>query len=283
MALIAMAVYCTAENKRESILRQCLNSVARTVDFSRHTIGLSVNSATEEAVEIITAFARQVGPACEVIYNAENLGTARAINKIWLNRQPGQHAVKMDDDVVIHGAGWADEMEEAIQYDPRIGIIGLKRKDCWENPQHPDPFYRSEIAMLPHEPGHPWIIIEKAHHVIGTCQMYNAALLDDIGYLYQPGLYGWDDVLAAARSEAAGYYNCFLPHFRIDHIDPGSTPYQGWKERTAWSDRPDLDALRAGYMEGWVPVWYGPNGEHDETLSPAHPGYTWTVPNLTTR
>lgn len=284
MALIAMAVYSTAENKREEILRRCLESVCETVNWTRHRIGLSVNAATEESVGIISAFAARVGSACEIIYNAENLGTARAVNKIWIGRNAGEHAVKMDDDVLICQPGWADHMEEAIFYDSQIGIVGLKRKDCWEYPGHPDPFYRSTPHVFQRAPGHPWIVIERVRHVMGTCQMYNAALLDKIGYLYQPGLYGWDDVIAAARSEAAGFYNYFLPYFRIDHIDDGTTPYQEWKGKRAWADRPDIDALRAGYENGSISVFYGPNGEHDEQTTTMYvPRDSWDGPNLKIR
>lgn len=281
MSLISMAIYDTGANQRAPILKRCLDSVLKTVDFSRHRICLVINSSTEESTEHIFQFLEKVGEGSEAIWMQENVGTAKAINKAWLTRQPGEHAVKMDDDVVIHNSGWADEMEEAIAYDPKIGIVGLKRKDCWENPQHENEFYRSEIKLLPHEPGHPWIIIEKVHHVIGTCQMFNSNLLDIIGYLYQPGLYGWDDVLAASRSEAAGFYNCFLPHFRIDHIDPGDTPYQGWKEKIASHDRPDLDSLREAYKTGKVPVYYGPNGEQE--VVQFRPQYEWTTPKYSTR
>lgn len=280
-----MCCYDTGANQRAPLIRQTLDSLLRTVDFSKHRIIIVVNASTEESAAHIADFLKQVGKNGDAIWLPENVGTARGINKAWLTRQEDENAIKMDDDVVIHQAGWVDEMEEAIQYDPEIGIIGLKRKDCWEKPWHPDEFYRSELKMFDLPAGHPWIIVEKVHHVMGTCQMYNSALLDKIGYLYQPGLYGWDDVLAASRSEAAGFYNCFLPHFRIDHIDHGTTPYQEWKGKSAWADRPDLDKLREDYRTGRVPIWYGPNGEQE--TAPAGPAEAapigWRTPNLTTR
>ena len=258
MALIAMAIYDTPENYRADMTRQTLESLVKTVDFARHRAVLIVNEATDKTIDAIIAFCQAIGKSAQVIYLQENIGTARAINKAWLTREPGENAIKMDNDVVIHSAGWVDEMEEAIQADPKIGIIGLKRKDCWENPAHESDFYRSELMMLPHKPGEPWIVVERVNHVIGTCQMYSAELLDKIGYLYQPGLYGWDDVLAAERCKAAGFYSCFLPHFRIDHIDPGATPYQGWKERIAWDGKEDVDRLRDGYKNGTISIYYGP-------------------------
>jgi predicted RecA/RadA family phage recombinase len=62
----------------------------------------------------------------------------------------------------------------------------LKRKDCWEHPEHEQPDLRSTLFMLPHQSGERWIVGERVFHVMGTCQMYNSAFLDKIGYLYQP-------------------------------------------------------------------------------------------------
>lgn len=122
-------------------------------------------------------------------------------------------------------------MEYAIECDPRIGQVGLKRKDCWEHPKHENPDLRSVLKMLPHKNLEPWVVVEQAKHIMGTCVMHSSTLLDRVGYLYQPGLYGYDDVLMSWRSNLAGLYTCFLPHIEIDHIDPGGDEYTDWKTR----------------------------------------------------
>lgn len=228
MSLIAMAVYSTEENKKDDCLLKTLNSLADTVDFTKHTLMLSVNGYTEETKAILWGFQDIIH---KIFWNETNLGTAEAINLVWRNRLPGQHAIKMDDDVVIHSSGWVDEMEEAILREPQIGQIGLKRKDCWENPSHTNPDFKSELAMLPQSPGERWIIVEKVKHVIGTCVMHSSALLDKVGMLRQLSLYGYDDVIMSHRSHIAGFYSCFLPHVEIDHIDTGQSEYQSWKEK----------------------------------------------------
>lgn len=148
-------------------------------------------------------------------------------------------------------------MQEAIKRDPQIGIIGLKRKDLIESPWRNDQF-KSEIRMLPHDPGQSWIIVEDVAHVMGSVQMYNPALLDEIGYLYQPRLYGFDDSLAAVRCRVAGFKNCFLPHINIDHIDPGDTPFQTWKHKVSGEDMPEYNRLKDGYQNGAIPIYYNP-------------------------
>jgi hypothetical protein len=170
----------------------------------------------------------------------------------------------MDNDVRFHESGWLDNLEECVNIDPRIGIIGLKRKDLAETPHAPaGDWNHSDLIMLPHTPGHRWLIVEKAAHVMGTCQLYNSALLDKMGYLVQFGKYGLDDCLAAIRCAAAGFYSCFYPHYEIDHLDPGDTPYQGWKEAEAKKRFPAFGKLRHAYLHEGKSVYHGPDEDLD--------------------
>lgn len=238
MAIIGMAVYSTSENKKDECLEKTLWSLYRTVNFNKHRLILSVNSYTPETKEIFRRFKTNIASSLtcniisDIIYNDKNIGTAAAINKVWAKRKPGEHCVKMDDDIVVNGyTDWLDEMEEAVSRDANIGQIGLKRKDCWENVSHPDPDYKSELIQLPHVPGERWMVVEKANHIIGSCVLHSSALIDKVGALYQPSLYGYDDVIMSWRTRAAGFYSCFLPHVPIDHVDEGKTVYQDWKHK----------------------------------------------------
>lgn len=235
-ALISMAVYDTAENKRTKYTERTLQSLLETVDFRKHRLFISDNGSCPETFKVyddfIGAFHCKYDLGnLQIIQNGKNLGTAEAVNMGWKHRKPGEHCVKMDNDVVIHYNGWLDELEEAVNRDPLIGQIGLKRKDCWEHPKHENDDFRSQLIQLPHSPGQTWIMVEKVKHVIGTCVLHSSNLLDQVGMLRQLSLYGYDDVIMSHRSHIAGYYNCFLPHINIDHIDTGQTEYQNWKEK----------------------------------------------------
>lgn len=248
MALIAMAVFDTEENGRSEYTLETLKSLFWTV--KGHRIVVVDNASCEETKRIL----RDCANFIEVITLTENVGTAKAVNKAWQLRKAGENCIKMDNDVVIHQSGWVEQMENAISKDPSIGIVGLKRKDCWEEPSRTD-FYKSSLEMLPHVPGEPWLVVERVNHVMGTCQMFSSELLDKIGYLYQPRLYGFDDALAAIRCQVAGFYSCFLPHIEIDHIDTGATAYQGWKEKHAGEDMAEYNRLKNGYLSGTIPVY----------------------------
>lgn len=221
--LIAMAVYDTAENGRSWMTEATLDSLMRTVDLDTHRIIVSDNGSCQETLDLYNSY------PVRVLFNGENLGTAKAINRAWRERRPGEHALKMDNDVVIHQPDWPDWMEDAFSRDPELGILGLKRRDLDENPFDGS----STLRMLPHTKGQRWIVIEEVEHVIGTCQAYSSALLDRIGYLVQPGLYGFDDSLSSVRARVEGFKRAFLCGFEIDHIDPGGAPFNQWKREQA--------------------------------------------------
>ena len=233
MALIAICCYDTVENGRTEYTAKALESLYEQYRFSdKHRILIVDNASCQATKDVLSLYSDRF----TIITNSENVGTAKAINQAWKLRKEGEHLIKMDNDCVVNYQGdWVGEMERAIERDPTIGIIGLKRKDCIEKPSRTD-FYKSELQMLPQKAGEPWVVVEKVNHVMGTCCMFNSALVDKIGGLYQmDGIYGFDDSLAAIRCQLAGFYNCFLPHIDIDHIDRGDTEYQKEKERYALS------------------------------------------------
>ena len=253
--IIAIAFHDTIESKTETSKR-CLESLRETVDLSKHRLFLIDNNSCEETKKYLHYFSQH--QPCTIITNKENIGTAEAVNLAWKKRGAFEHCMKIDNDVVWHQKGWVELMNEAIELDNNIGIIGLKRKDCWENTSHEDPQYKSKLIQLPHTAGQKWITVEQCKHIIGTCQMYNYRLLDKIGYLYQPSLYGYDDVLASYRSEIAGFKNVFLPHIEIDHIDNGGTEYQSWKERHAGEQTQNVINIVNEYINGSKSIYHNP-------------------------
>lgn len=257
MALIAMAIYSTAENKKDECLRRTLWSLYQSVDFTKHRLILSVNKYTTETIKIFKE--EYGGIISEIIYNEDNLGTAEAINQAWKRRLPGENAIKMDDDIVINTKNdWIDLMEQAIQRTPTIGQIGLKRRDCSETPFNRHTFYHSELLQLPHEPGEQWINVEVVNHVMGSCVMHSAALLEKVGYLWQPGVYGFDDSFMSQRSRLAGFKNVFLLGIDIEHIDDGSTPFQQWKEIKASEKWAAYIENTQAFHNGKKSIYYNP-------------------------
>lgn len=249
--ILAMAIHDTPDNNRDVLTEKTLASLSETVDSERHQVFFIVNAATDRTWEAITRYSDH--HKCTVTEMPQNVGTAKAINQAWKHRQPGQHCIKMDNDVVIHQNGWIEIMEKCIEADKAIGIVGLKRGDVCQRQDHPDPFYRIHPQTLNNG-----MTVEMTDDVMGTCTMFSSALLDKIGYLWQPGLYGYDDVFACVRSKIAGFYNCFVPwnYVRIDHIDPGGGDYQQWKRtEVGKTGGKGYNEIKQQYLSGRRPVW----------------------------
>lgn len=261
MALIATTVYNTTENNRTWMLDATLESIRKTVDFGRHRL-FAVDNGSESATETEAIYAKyeQLMPLT-VIRNGSNLGTAKAINKAWLHRRSQEHAVKIDSDMVVNDAGWVDKLEMCVDRDPTIGVCGLKRKDCIEAPWV-EGWYRSELRMLPHQPGEPWAVVEDVSHVIGSCALHSWRLLEKIGFLWQSSFrWGFDDSLMAARCKHAGFRCSFYPHIDCDHVDPGDRDYHRSKGEDASRNFPVYNRILAEYANGTRSLYNGPEDD----------------------
>jgi len=251
-----MATHDTVDNGRTEMTRQTLESLKETVDFTRHQLMISDNGSCEATHAL---YERHHDIISKIVFNGENIGTANALNRLWRDFTPRHGAVcKIDNDVRWYVKDWPDMMQEVFHRDPTIGIIGLKRKDLWEYPDHPDAFFRSALRMLPHKDGERWLIVEEVQHVMGTCQAYSYPLFTRIGYLYQFGQYGLDDTIASYRAHLAGYKTAFL-HIavEIDHLDPGGTPYTDWKREQAGLYVGDpLNQLKERLRTGKSSIYY---------------------------
>lgn len=254
-------MYDTEENGRSEYTEKTLESLLFSVDFRKHRLVIIDNNSCQRTKDFLSEYVSDVqllkedSNSPQVITLDENIGTARAINLGMKMRLPGENVIKMDNDCVVNKLGWVDEMEEAISRDNTIGIIGLKRKDIDFDPNHENENYRSELIGLPHKAGERWINVERGVYIMGTCTMYNSALIDKIGGLGQPGVYGFDDSTYSLRSHLAGFWNCYIPHIDIDHIDDGSNPYTLVKQQQASEKWDEYHKLHAGYISGEIPLY----------------------------
>lgn len=258
MALICMAVYDTVENQRTKYTTRAVNSIFRTIDLYRHHLVIVDNNSCKETKEFLEENKSDGIFRYTLITNEKNIGTAEAVNLGWRLRKPGEHCVKIDNDIVVYTEDWADELEAAANREPRIGQVAAKRKDLAESPNATDPHFISKLTMLPHKAGEDWIAVEEVNHCMGSCVLHSSALLDKVGYLYQTGLYGFDDSAMSFRSKQSGFINCFLPHIKIDHIDTGENPYTQEKIELANKAWPTYQQLIQDYKSGRKPLYYSP-------------------------
>lgn len=251
-----MICHDTEENGRSEYTQRTLLCLITTVDWTKHELVVVDNGSCEDTKYNIRSFLWNINNKT-VITLPENVGTARALNMAIALRKPKQNVVKIDNDIYVHSNVWVDEMEEAINREPRIGVLGLKRKDLAQSPYTDNLTFKSDIIFLPHESGQTWISVEKCADIMGSCTMFSSVLLDTIGYSYQMNsVYGFEDCLTSLRSTLAGMWNCFLYHINIDHLDRGDNGYAEEKRNIANENWDEYQKVHTEYCNGTRPLYY---------------------------
>lgn len=260
---IIVVVYATEENKKCYYAKRTLYNILNTTNLNKHELFISDNGSNQEMLsyydEFIEFFKKFGFPESNltISLNGKNLGTSEAVNLGLRGRKEGQFIIKRDDDTIVEVNDWVEQMEEAMLKDKSLGILGLKRWDLEQHPERED-VWKSSIKMLPHERGERWITIEYADDIMGTCTIISPALLDKIGYFFQPTTYGFDDVIISIRSKMSGFKNGFLPHIPIQHIDEGDTEFTQWKRKHAGETMKEFQEIIEDYTIGVRELYYNP-------------------------
>lgn len=277
MALVTMVIHCTKQNDRLQYAKKAIESLCLSTDRDRDDIHFVINGGDfiPEIRDYIDSFRSNNRGNITVIVSQENLGTARGINLSWVHRKPGQHAIKIDDDIILDcRKGWINKLEEAVErmarfrelnndvFPQEVGILGLKRNDCGESMYRSD-WGSSRLWEVPHFPGERWLVVEEVKHVMGSCCLYSAKLLDKIGYMYQgKNLYGYDDTLMCSRARAVKLFTGFLLGLDIHHIDPGDTIAAEAKRQSASGEVAQWCVEQSRkYESGVISVYHGPNDD----------------------
>ena len=141
---------CMVTYNRIEMTQQCIQSLLDTANPSLYSLFIIDNGSTDGTPDYLNSLDH---PCIEkVVYNAENLGTARALNIGWkLAYERGQHVSKIDNDVTWYDNNWLDKMYYVIEKAEDVGLVGLKRRDLEEKPNHNDPFFRTWFYTLPND------------------------------------------------------------------------------------------------------------------------------------
>jgi len=263
----------TVTYNRKDQVKQALESWVTNFDSALFDLVIVDNHSEDNTWDFLCHFAEEV-PCC-VVRLSKNFGTAPALNLGWRLRRPEQHAIKADSDIVVKTQGVLKHMIAVADRYPEIGILGLRRSDLIEHPDHPDPFYRSKFVGL--AVGSTIYVLEFVHHVMGSFTLYNKAALPDFGYLYQfqderdGPAYGYDDALACFRMRAIGksvaylrsWFSNHLNVIEIEHVDPGESTgddflcrYTRWKQEEARRTMDRYRELAKEFLDGTRSPYY---------------------------
>jgi GT2 family glycosyltransferase len=253
--LICIAVFDTIENKRTEYTIQTYESLVKNINSKTTKVVFIDNDSCKKTKDFLAKVC--INDTFNLITSKTNLGTAEGINLgIHQYSKKGDYIIKMDNDIVVYQYGWPDILARCIQKDNNIGILGLKRKDLDNQTDSKD--YPTFLKSLPHIKGEHWDNIEVCEDIIGSCTMYNPLLLEKVGYLWQIGVYAFDDVFMSARSLVAGFYNAFYPSIEIDNLDDGKNPYTQWKQRYAGMYLSKIKGIIDDYQFCRRSIYYNP-------------------------
>jgi GT2 family glycosyltransferase len=255
MIVIVMPIFDTVENKRSEYTQKSVHSLLDTINHETTKIVLVDNNSCAKTRRFLNSC--EIYEGINVVHNGSNIGTAEAVNVgIKNHSDKGDYIIKIDNDIVVYDYGWADKMKQCFDYSELLGVLGLKRKDLPNQPDSTD--YPTRLRFLFHYQMQPWIVVEECSDIIGSCTMFSPKLLEKIGYMYQPGLYGFDDNLMCLRSLMSGFYNAFYPSVEIEHLDDGKNPFTTWKKNYADQYWDKFEQVQAEFKNGTRPLYYNP-------------------------
>lgn len=250
------------------MVQACWAGLVQTTQPGEVEVWFVDNGSTDGTLEWLQSLARQGDPRLGgVLALAKNYGTARAINRAWRDRSPGQACLKLDSDVAVRTPGWIPRLLDVFERVPRIAEVGLKRRDLAERAQHPaevgpkvGEFFLSKLYELASGE-----VIEVCNHIMGSCVLFSPAGMEALGDLYQMqdegNLYGFDDALASLRLRLAGFQVAFLRGVEVEHVDPGesagdptNSDYTRWKIERATRWMPRYDQVAKEFAEHTRPI-----------------------------
>jgi len=171
-----------------------LRSLARTGAMSMAECVYVDNDSTDGTFEAVTQAFIEEGWPIDWICKSSNIGCPRALNLVLARRKPGQHFIKVDNDVELETDGWIPFLCNLLETNPDVAIAS--------------PWYTeletSNQGRLIQNHGY-W---HEYFPVVGHCAIHAGWFLDETGafdVLTKDHLYGFEDLLMAHRAAARGY------------------------------------------------------------------------------
>lgn len=171
-----------------------------------------------------------------VFLSYENVGCPRALNYIlhaW--RRPGQHFIKVDNDVMLETPDWVIKLVAFLEEYPDVAMAS-----AWYDELN-DESQRGRFKAR--HSG--WF---EAFPIVGHCVIHRGSFLDHTGYfdvLALDHLYGFEDTLMAHRAAAMRFKCAVLPEVRLTNIQRHSSLDTG--EHEGERTRDHVERLRPEY------------------------------------
>ena len=217
-ALYGEVVIVVVSYNNLAYLRTCLESVWAHTEYPRYRVVVVDNASGPE----VTSYLREQAarePRLQVIFNAENVGFARANNQGLAAAGGAEYVVLLNDDTVV-APGWLSRLVARLRAEPKLGLVGPLTS--WSSV--PDQVqagcerleqvagFGVELAAAPRGPVRPVPRLDM------FCVALRRAVVEEVGPLdeaYGLGMFEDDDY--ALRLSRAGYTLGVAPEVYVHH------------------------------------------------------------------
>jgi len=179
---------------REQETLATLNSLAATGALTEAEVLVWDNGSTDGTQEaLLQAVEFGTLQRDQLWLSPENFGCPKALNAIlWARRKPGQHFIKVDNDVELITPHWVRQLCAFLDDHPDVAMASPWYREMGDAPGRVVRTFPGWIEVFP---------------VVGHTVIHQGRFLDETGYFDVLGpdhLYGFEDNLMCHRAGAAG-------------------------------------------------------------------------------
>jgi glycosyltransferase involved in cell wall biosynthesis len=247
-------------NRKEET-RQTLKSLWDTGAFGEAEVFVFDNGSIDGTAEMLQGLVDDgLLPEADLFCSPRNIGCPRALNVILQAvRRPGQHFVKVDNDVVLETKGWVSKLVDFLDQHEHVAMASAWYDELADESQ------RDRIKAR--RDG--WI---EAFPIVGHCVIHRGDFLDRTGYfdvLAPDHLYGFEDTLMAHRAAAMRLKCAIVPDVRLRNIQRHSSLDTSAHDGERMVEhverlRPEYDRRVQTVHEMLGRYYVGPNGEEKD-------------------
>lgn len=184
-----------------------LESLTATGAFDQAEVVVFDNGSDSRMVEWLMDWADEYPRRQSLILTSRNMGCPRALNHILKSyRRPGQHFIKVDNDVRLLTPGWVEMLAGFLDAHPAVALASAWYDEL--NGGHG----RKQADLGSWEQHFP---------IVGHCAIHAGAFLDRAGFfdvLAPDHLYGFEDTLMCYRAAAAGGLCAVVKAVKLENL-----------------------------------------------------------------
>ncbi len=239
---------------RLALTQQTLEAVVARTDLGRVDLHVVDNGSTDGTAAWLTQWARDLEADVGLTLLADNIGCPRALNLVMERFcRPGQHVVKLDNDVIIQSPSWHDAFEAFLaDYGDRVGMLG-----AWY------PEVEDEQRVVKEAQHGRWKTLQMSF-LAGHFVWYTARLLDIVGYfdVLGPGhVYGFEDNIMCHKANLLGLPIIVLRGVQCEMIQRASSLGGDARSEHVAHFRAEYNRRVSAFTNGGSSIYTGPDGQ----------------------